>query len=757
MSNAAPVLATDRLRLACQMRGEQVTGLTLEVYEGDTWHRMAVVSPLCHLIYLDGQGERREVEIVGAVLGAGERSLELNGRLEDGDGVEWHWAARFSLGDHPGQVLAEYRLEVSAPRRLLRWMGPSLLAGEGSFGAAKDEALFPGLEYLLGDEPSSDTRFAAEKYANRTVPHPYKITVPLMAVSHEGRAVGLLWDPNQDWNSAWRLPAALFSSPNRLQPGAENHWMALFAPAVEPRWLREGETEAHAPCDIQPGRPWTLTARFVVAPSGGVLAVLRAWLEAYGLPPLPDPGHDYRENVDLCVRSFLDVAWDEGAEGWHHTLADPWGPRYEAHVANLLWRYGRWPDGDPVLRARARDQVRRAVARARSQADRGAAPHLDLALVYGHVVEALDALATEANQAMAEQQPDGSWPWKPDAVHAVADFKTPERLAVMGKPGDSATGFTASQASAVLRYALCTGDPEAVAAVRHAADWCNARTRPEGAQAWELHLHVPDVLAAPYLIHLNLGMYDLTGEASYLEAANRWAWTGLPFTYLWSGYYRPIMRYGTIPVFGVTFHDVQPWFGVIVQWNGLVYADALLRLARYRPSDGPADWRHLAEGLVRNGMQQQMTYGPHLGMYPDAFSAVKGDEEYTWWLNPQLIGVNTFPLAGLPVACLTQVLRGEAGDSIHVTSGATVVRTARNTDTLRLLLRDQPGEFSFTMIGGMSGPPAEITCEGKTLASVEDVDAAEGGWQWVPTHRVALVKVRHERPVMQVEVMWPSR
>ncbi|MCD6290617.1 MAG: hypothetical protein J7M34_08955, partial [Anaerolineae bacterium] len=143
MNRAAPVLETDRLRLACQMRGEQVVGLALEVREGDTWHRMAVVSPLCHLIYLDGQGERREAEIVGTVLGVGERFLELNGRLEDDDGVEWRWMARFTLGDDPGQVLTEYRLEVSAPRRVLRWMGPSLLAGEGSFGTAKEEALFP--------------------------------------------------------------------------------------------------------------------------------------------------------------------------------------------------------------------------------------------------------------------------------------------------------------------------------------------------------------------------------------------------------------------------------------------------------------------------------------------------------------------------------------------------------------------------------------------------------------------------------------
>jgi hypothetical protein len=36
-------------------------------------------------------------------------------------------------------------------------------------------------------------------------------------------------------------------------------------------------------------------------------------------------------------------------------------------------------------------------------------------------------------------------------------------------------------------------------------------------------------------------------------------------------------------------------------------------------------------------------------MYPDAISIVRGEEEYTWWLNPNLIGLNTFELAGIPL------------------------------------------------------------------------------------------------------------
>src|SRR5215217_3839894 len=196
-----------------------------------------------------------------------------------------------------------------------------------------------------------------------------------------------------------------------------------------------------------------------------------------------------------------------------------------------------------------------------------------------------------------------------------------ERQKVMGG-SDSATGLTADRARHLLTWARITGDPVAREAGLCAVAWCNARTRPEGAQTWELHLHVPDILAVPYLIDVNLDAHALTGDDSYLAEADRWAWTGLPFTYLWRAYYRPIMAYCTVPVFGVTFHDVQSWFGVNVQWNGFIYADALFRLAQAKLD---RNWQQVALGIVICGMQQQPLTGPWRGMYPDAFSLVRGD------------------------------------------------------------------------------------------------------------------------------------
>ncbi|MBZ0296155.1 MAG: glycoside hydrolase family 127 protein [Anaerolineae bacterium] len=733
-------LETDSLRLACLEEGGQITGFTLEVRGSSGWQQVAKTTPLSHLIYKDKAGERHETALNAQEWDATDSALKLSGTMTDVDGTNWQLSVKFSKTDSPYQFQADYQLKPDQNAQVFRWLGPCLYAGEGSFGSGKSEALFPGLEYLLDDEPSSDTRFAAEKYANRTVPHPYRVTVPLMAVSCDEQAVGLLWDPNQAWGSAWRHPSSLFSSPNRLQDGAENHWMALFTPGGGERHITEGKTEGEKGNGISPTNPHTLSAQLVAVPEGGVMGIMRQWMETYGLPPLPDGGQSYRENVELCIDSYLNIAWDDEAEGWHHTLADPWGPRFEPILANQLWRYSRWSQGDPVKQARARDQVRRAIPRL---FEKHAAPHnvprIELALTFGKVAQSLEGAAQAVKELISEQQADGSWGWTPEAIADIGEFKTKDRIALMGKEQDSATGYTGSKVIPVLQYALITGDAEAVESVIKAADWCNTQRRPEGAQTWELHLHVPDVLAAPYLINLNLGAYELTGDSKYLDHANYWAWTGLVFTFLWNPYYRPIMRYGTIPVFGVTFHDVQSWFGVIVHWNGLWYADSLFRLAQYTRTDGPIDWYQLAEGITRHGIQEQAKEGPYLGMFPDAFSTVHGDEEYTWWLNPQLVGLNTLPLAGLPLLSEPQLVK--SGDQItHITSGATITHVQDNR-VLRLVLQDQPNATSFTLIAHR-GKPQSITSEGKALAQVDDVEAVDEGWQWLASQKAALVKTR---------------
>lgn len=737
-----PSLANDHLRLDFQRDGDTYTGYTVAVRREGAWSALGTGS-FGRLVYNTSSGERRETPISLAPADPGGGGVRLSGQWTDEDGVAWDFEQRFELDQDPRQLLVRCRAVPDRTREVLHWSGPTFHAGEGAFGEAKTDALFPGLEYLLEAEPSSSEAFASAKYAARFVPHPYKVSAPMMAVSHDGLAVGLMWDPNQEYCRAWRHPSAVFASPNQLED-QRNHLLGLFAPGV-PRYVEENELEAQRPIGAAPDSPLSLQARLVALTDAESIDVLKVWVDTYGLPAL-DPPHGYRENVDLCVRSYLDVAWDPQAQGWHHTLSDPWGPRYEPRVIAQLWRYGQWPEGDPALRARAREQVRRGLHRASGSRqeegnpqNRVPVPHLELAIHYGLLVESLVLTGGQVRELLDGQGADGSWPWRRELIQH-ASYDTEQRRRVMGgREGDSSSGLTADRARTLLAWARMTGDETAREAGLRAVEWCNAQRRPEGAQTWELHLHVPDLLAVPYLVDINLEAYQLTGERERLAQAERWAWTGLPFTYLWRAYYRPIMAYGTLPVFGATFHDVQGWFGVDVHWNGLLYADALFRLAGHT---GEPRWRKIAKGITACGMQQQQCEGPWLGMYPDAFSLVRGEEEYTWWLNPNLVGLNTFELAGLPLDLQTVKLDGGDGSVLRVTSGAEVLDAQTDRQKLSLILRNFPGEASQTLVAG-AGRPGRVTCESRDLEETPDLDSVDGGWRWLAGTGVLVVKAPH--------------
>ena len=108
----------------------------------------------------------------------------------------WSYEARFSLSDESKRLKVEYSLTADQERELIAFNGPMLYAGDGAFGERKTAALFPGLEFLEGDEPSSSSRDVAPPNNNRLVPHPYKITIPLMAVEHKKTLVvwrGMRW------------------------------------------------------------------------------------------------------------------------------------------------------------------------------------------------------------------------------------------------------------------------------------------------------------------------------------------------------------------------------------------------------------------------------------------------------------------------------------------------------------------------------------------------------------------------------------
>src|SRR5207249_10536404 len=163
-----------------------------------------------------------------------------------------------------------------------------------------------------------------------------------------------------------------------------------------------------------------------------------------------------------------------------------------------------------------------------------------------------------------------------------------------------ANGLTAQIVATLLEAAAFCGDlesiPQAIAKLRALNKFRD--TVPRGAQTWEVPLHTPDILASAWLVRAYTLGYELTGEADLLEQARYWAWTGLPFVYLTPPTDKPVGIYSTVPVFGAT-QFTFPWFGLPVQWCGLVYGDAIRRFARHDPT-GP--WAQLADGIAAAGV-----------------------------------------------------------------------------------------------------------------------------------------------------------
>ncbi len=631
------------------------------------------------------------------------------------------------------------RLTPTRPASLYLFRFPDWRIGDGTFGSTKDEALFPGLEYLLDEEPSSDTRFASPPYHLRVSPHPYKITVPLMAVRWRNWLVSLHWDARAQTAKAGHLPNALFASPNFLE-SAQNHRFALWLPSI-PDWAEENSLQARKPLNLRSGESVSLSATLVVLNNAiDISQAIETHLQAFGMAPMPKPQSSDAEMMSLTLQGLL-TCYDPAKKSWRHTNTGP--TFYDPLVANALWVLAHRLEANDPNRRSALTQVREAV---------GAIPIKQLGWENAFYLGGLPTLLNEWRESMRAlaqaQRADGTWAWNPESP----------RHAVFGKAGDTSSGWTGNRASQIGRYALVTLDTEAQACLLRALEALSRMRRPEGAQTWELPLHVPDVLAVPYILNAYLDAYALTGEARYLQEAQRWALRGLPFVYLWQAPDRPLMVGASIPVYGVTWFNSQPWFGVAVQWNGLVYAQALYRLAQTERNT-PYDWRRFADALTLSAVQQQewtrARYPDHAGMYPDAFSIVKGSEEYHWDLNPRLLAPCIAQRQGFALEPITQIVRYENLTVACTAPGLRSVRFEENTLTVEIEPPAQGLPAIYLFVAGWGSGEPKVRVDGVSQPRVPDMDRLvtqvqrpRSGWA---VHPLGLI-VRIGNPAGRVQV-----
>ena len=741
----------------------------LFVAKGGNYQRVATSPAFSEVTYLDAAGNRQTFQLVPTRYqlagNADESIVRLSGTNTDADGVKWDYEMQWALAEDATRVKTEYRLQTDGDRALLAFQGPMLYAGCGRNPEKKTAALFPGLEFLENEEHSSSTRDAAPPLDNRLVPHPYKITVPVMAVEIQKSVVGIIWNPLDTWDGENQMLSAIFASPNWYQH-QKNHAFGLFLPTA-PEWVQENETVAATPYPLTPARPLSIKSQIIVNGNASILDAVAHWTDAYGTPePLKPPRSD-EEELLLSRHGFMHTTWDENTRKSRHCV--DWAAQNEPGFGTLLW-YDYLVTKDEQVKERALEIAKNTITESGKEglAARGSCHILrwEFPFYIGNIDAALTYMQAEVQQRITTQARDGSWQWQPKDA----------RTAALGKAGEAVLGTCAESALLLLKHARITGNTASREAGMKALEFMKCFSVPRGAQMWECPMYQPDVLAAAHAIGAYLEAYTLTKKKEYLKRATYWAETALPFLYHWHLPDRPGMRFASIPVFGTSFYT-HPWFGVPVQWNGLVLAYYLQHLNRHTKDER---WNRIAEGITVSAMYQQWGDGELKGTYPDGFYGfcTEGKGPH---LNPEDIMVNIYTLRGLDPGIKTAI-----ANEIHLSSGAKIEALTRTKKgQLNWKLSYAENEASYTLIIGYGRAPqgvraryqftapsadkpmpdaeaapdvsesvkaAEKYVETEVLAT-QTLEAVESGWLYIEDKDAVLVKYLHTTADVQFKLL----
>jgi len=796
----ARTVQNERLKIEFARQPRGYAYATVYARQGPQWVPVAVWAPLVQVVSDTRTGPvtweiyPRSAPAVPERGFSVKNSVQFTEKQLDADGVEW--TVRLSVTLPPDAPLARVRYEwqPAQPRTVRALLGPQLYVGDGTAGEAKSWALFPGLEFLYGPEPSSNDRDFSPALADRRTPDPRKITVPVMAVTlgpdsvdppakpdrffcpdalkdmpwraqakapaamaelRQPVTVALLWNPMQRWDGQQAWPSARFASPN-FDQGMANHRLALFLPSV-PEYVPENGAVAGKAYSVAAGQRLSLEATVFVG-AGPVLTAVRQWLADVGGLPQPQPWpRPFPEALAVCRTGFLQTVWDASTGKWRHCI--DWAPTHAPGFAALLWVDAHIAP-DPAARAQARARVELAVTNMLREGGPGlltspAACHImqwELPFLYGYLPEAMPAIDRYIAGLIRSQGPEGGWVFRPANLQQKG----------LGAAGDSVLGLCAAHAMALARYARITGNTNALAAAEKALRFMEQFRVPRGAQTWECPMYEPDILAAAYAVRAYHEAWRATGQARWLHNAVYWAESGVPFVYLWTLPDKPMMLGATIPVFGSTFYS-HSWLGMPVQWCGLVYACHVWRLAEelartpLPATDSPlplalgfkpTDWRRLVELITVSALYQQFADGPRVGTYPDSITGF--EKRNPAFINPENIMVNLWLLHGIDPDVHTARVPTPQGPVV-LSSGARILNGRTAAGHVRFELAGYAGELSHTLVTGLK--PTQVFVDGRALARADTPPRRNPGWWWDQSTGRAYLTVPHSEAVAGIELV----
>ncbi len=409
--------------------------------------------------------------------------------------------------------------------------GPWLKVGMNSFGVEKDDALLPGVDWAFDREWTSGQDWFKDPRAMRVVPHPNKVTIPLMAISRDGLGIGMSWNANKiatRWfNYRGHRAQPVFASPNFVDR-SESQLMRIMVPDARVEG-HENEVLGRNPLELKIGQRISFDAKIWLS-KGNCIAVLVDWLKRTGLP-MPSPIKvTYTELLDSIANAYNTNFWHQGAG---FGVIQRKEKKISPSIPSFLPRYIRDHPGSTLAR-----HLQEKLDWCRQELDKRAAT-LDLQ----------ENLRKRGDDILDRQRGDGSFGFDPGEI-GKDDFKVAASfIEPMGVSGEVALDVVIRPARTLLEIGKRINEDKYLKAARRSLDFCLEMKKPEGGDFWETPLHAPNLLAAGNAANTYYLAYQQFGDERYRTKAIYWMRTLLVFTHLWEPTTNSLL-YNTKPLLG---------------------------------------------------------------------------------------------------------------------------------------------------------------------------------------------------------------
>ncbi|NMA47495.1 MAG: hypothetical protein GX945_13125 [Lentisphaerae bacterium] len=646
-------------------------------------------------------------------------ALRCTASHQDADGRTWRISRSFQA-QYGNAIAIHTSIRLSAAADIVNVPWLTLFPGLGSYGSAKDQAIFAGVEYLM-DEASSDTKDVRGPNAIRRLVSNHKICFPLMAILQDRQWLALSWDESQK-------PGPIFDSPDRIHNSGA-HLFALWSPGVCQGRI-ENDFNVYEPMRWDGERDYGMTTVVSAGDGHSVIDAVKDYLQRNQLPPLPEYAAGYQAALALLAAGWLDSSSYNDGKWRHAVVPDP--KNFAAQPAADALVFLAWiasETTDTALAARIRERLAELLPKYAELGYSSGVSHgrqeLFVQMYFNRALSWLDRAAGGARDALTKLRPDGSSPYVASAT-AKHDYGVTHWT-------DHANGLTANRLILPVHYAQAAGDPafraDFLAAVDRVLDLYRYDA-PRGAQTWEIALHTPDILGAAYMLKLCVAAYRVSADEKYLREAEYWALSGVPFVYLIDPVleHGPLGRYGTIAVLGATSWRAPFWIGLPVQWCGLVYRNELLHYLTELPDrEKQKFWQQLANGITIAGLQ--MTYplsnNALQGLLPDYFILARQHGGGPA-INPGTV-LHGFPQA-FGKAAIFGTKAVAPGIVVHALGAISNWQDANGRRELELTL--WPEGPSEVVISGLGKEPAALHWQGKPVTA-----------QWSEKHQTLIVSL----------------